>query len=185
MPAMAPMTFNFKQTSDEAIVDKLDLFMSLDSGATWQRLGPFDDDGSLETAKSLYEYDNSGETFLSMYTKQSFKIKGSLLNSGNIYQRAIAFGVDPSLVDTSDPTKQTLDLSDLVANPPYFALRAVGKRMDGKYFMHEFARAVVSTESLTEAFKMGELDKLPIEFTALKDELAPLGFKVYRYSVDV
>lgn len=185
MPAMAPMTFNFSQTSEEAIVDKLDLFMTLDAGATWQRLGPFDDDGSLETAKTLYEYDNCGETFLSMYTKQGFKIKGNLLNAGNIYQRAIAFGVDPALVNTSDPTKLTLDLSDLVAVPPHFGLRAIGKRQDGKFFMHEFAKAVVSTASLTEAFKMNEIDKLPIEFTALKDELAPLGFKVYRYSVGV
>ena len=184
MPAMAPMTFNFSQTSDESIVDKLDLFVSNDAGATWQRLGPFDDDGSLETAKSVYEYDNSGETVISMYTKQSFKIKGSLLNAGNPYARAIAFGVDPATVSTSDPTKLTLDLSDLVANPPYFALRAVGKRMDGKTFMHEFARAVVSTTSLTESFKMGEIDKLALEITALKDDLAPLGFKVYRYQVE-
>lgn len=185
MPAMAPMTFNFKQTSDEAIVSKLDLFISNDAGATWQRLGPFDDDGSFETAKTIYEYDNSGETFLSMYTKQSFKIKGTVLNAGNIYMRALIFGVDPALVNSSVPTELSLDLSELVPVPPHFLIRAVGQRQDGKYFKHEFAKAIISTTSLTEAFKMGELDKLPIEITALKDDLAPLGFKVYKFTVDV
>ena len=185
MPAMTDFTFNFLPgDASDAVQDKLDLYMSTDGGANWQFLGPFDDESSFESMRELFEYDNDGRPFISNFTKEKFQIKGSLLNASNIYARAIAYGRDPSDVDTSDAVYNELDLSTLRPVPPYFMLRAIGQNQAGKNFMHEFCRAQVVTTQTTENMSKTDLAKLPIEFTAFPDPTKSAGYEVYRYRVE-
>jgi len=184
MNKMSDFDFTFDASSNEAVMGRLDFYISTDGGATWQYLGIFDDEGSFETTKQKFEYKNNGKDFISNYTDQSFLVKGSLLNTGNIFARAFALGRDPSEVDTADPTMDTLDLSDLRAVPPHFALRACGKLQDGRHFVHELARAQVVTEAITETLNNKDIVKLPVEIKAFEDPDGALGFTVYRYRVD-
>jgi hypothetical protein len=187
MPAMTDFTFNFLPgDASDAVQDKLDLYISTDNGANWQFLGPFDDESNFDAMRELFEYDNDGQPYISNFTKEKFQIKGSLLNTSNIYARAIAYGRDPSDVDTSDPVYNELDLSTLRPVPPHFMLRAIGQNQAGKNFMHEFCRAQVVTTQTTESMSKTDLAKLPIEFTAFPDPaLVPAaGYKMYRYRVE-
>ena len=191
MAKMTNFDFKFDQSSADAVLDRLDFYISTDGGLKWLYLGIFDDEGSFETTKELFEYDNNGKPFISNYTKEKFQIKGSLLNTSNIYARALAFGRDPADVDVTTMVRDldtvdcySLDMSELRAVPPYFALRAIGKNQSGKHFAHEFARAQVTTASITETLNNKDIVKLPIEITAFEDPEAKLGFTVYRYLVD-
>jgi hypothetical protein len=180
---MGSFDFNFDRSSNEAVLSRLDFYVSTDEGNTWKYLGIFDDEGSFETSKEIFEYDNDGQPFVSHYTKQKFQIKGSLLNTGNIYARAFAFGRDPNEVDASDPETFSLDLSELRSTPPYFALRACGQRQDGRYFVHELARAQVTTTEITETLNNQDIVKLPVEITGFRDPEKKMGFELYRYQV--
>ena len=185
MPKMTDFTFNFLPgDASDAVQDKLDPYISTDDGANWQFLGPFDDESSFESQRELFEYDNDGRPFISNFTKEKFMIKGSLLNTSNIYARAIAYGRDPADVDTSNAVYNDLDLSTLRPVPPYFMLRAVGQNQAGKNFMHEFCRAQVVTTQTTESMSKTDLAKLPIEFTAFPDPAKAAGYELYRYRVE-
>jgi len=188
-----PMDFNFDRSNAEAVMGRLDFYISTDWGETWQYLGIFDDEGSLEVTKELFEYDNDGKPFISVYTKEKFQIKGSLLNTSNPYARALAFGRDPAAdvktVETTTPAGTPgeafeLDMSTPRAVPPFFALRAVGKTHAGKDFAHEFCKAQVTTASISEAFNNKDLSKLPVEMTAFADPDENMGFSLYRYQVE-
>jgi len=197
---MTDFDFNFDRSSNEAITDRLDFYICTNTDVLdgvqdideddlkklkWVYLGIFDDESSFEVTKEKFEYKNNGKDFISNYTDQSFMIKGSLLNAGNIYARAFAFGRDPSEVDISvNPLEYQLDMSELRAVAPYFALRACGRRQDGKYFVHELARAQVVTSSITESLTGKDIAKLPVEIKAYEDPDAKLGFSVYRYRVE-
>lgn len=182
MSAMTPIEFNFDMSTADAVADKLDLYIDCGGTYGWQRLGPFDDESSIDSEKEKYEKKFDGKDWLIKYLSEGHTLKGNLLNGGNPYAIAIAFGRDPAVaVDESDPDEIKLDLSNLPSSPPTFKMKALGMKENGKYFVWEFFKAQITTTSISMAFKKGEICMLPIEITALEDTTILTGPNRVQY----